>query len=132
MKRLLFILLMLIVSVAGCLAQEKGLFICDAMVFDTTSATRGRILVEVSPTKNQVLYNYGKSHAQTFYLENVVKIIGRDCIVKGRATNMDSISLFYTDGLLMGGVITAKIFVVRTGRCREVRTVFTRQNITSN
>ena len=132
MKRLLFIALMLIVSIAGCAAQEKGLFICDAMVFDSTSVKQGRILVEVSPRKNQVKFRYGSKGAQVFYLENVVKIIGNDCIIKGRATNLDAISLFYTDGYLVGGVVVKKVFVVRTGRYREIKTEFTRQNITSN
>ena len=133
MKRLLFIALMLIVSIAGCAAQqEKGLFICDAMVFDSTSVKQSRILVEVSPTKNQVKFKYGSKGAQVFYLETVVKIVGNDCIVKGRATSMDAISLFYTDGYLMGGVVVKKVFVVRTGRYREIKTEFTRQNITSN
>ena len=132
MRRLLFILLMLIVSVAGCLAQERGLFICDYMTFDTTSATQGRLLLEVSPTKNQVSFNYGTTSAKIFYLENVVQILGRDCIIKGQATNTDKIRLFYTDGLLVGGVVTRSMFVARTGRYREIKTEFTRQNITSN
>ena len=132
MKSIIIIVILLIVSVAGCFAQEKGLFICDAMTFDTSSTTAGRLLLEVSPTKNQVSFNYGTSTAKIFYLENVVQILGRDCIIKGQATNTDKIKLFYTDGLLVGGVVTRSIFVARTGRYREIKTEFTRQNITSN
>ncbi len=131
MRRLLFICLLLIVSIAGCAAQERGLFVCDAMTFDTTSSTTGRILVEVSPSKNQVEFNFATKKAQIFYLENVVKIIGRDCIVKGQATNTDKIKLFYTDGLLVGGIVTRSVFVPRTGRYREIKTEFTRQTLTS-
>ena len=95
MKSIIIIVILLIVSVAGCFAQEKGLFICDAMTFDTSSATRGRILVEVSPNKNQVEFNFATAKAKIFYLENVVQILGRDCIIKGQATNTDKIKLFY-------------------------------------
>ena len=132
MKSILIIVLLLIVSIAGCAAQEKGLFICDQITFDSTSATPGRLLLEVSPNKNQVEFNFGTKSRQIFYLQNVVEIIGHDCIVKGQATNTDKIKLFYTDGLLVGGLVTRSIFVPRTGRYREVRIEFTRQQLTSN
>ena len=132
MRRLLFILLMLIVSVAGCVAQEKGMFIADAMTFDTTSVTQGRLVLEVSPTRNVVIFNYGTPKAVTFYLENVIQVLGRDAIVKGGATNSDEIRLYYTDGLLVGGLVTREVFVPRTGRYRTIKTEFTRQNLTSN
>ena len=131
MKSILIIVLLLIVSIAGCAAQEKGLFICDEITFDSTSATPGRLLLEVSPNKNQVEFNFGTKNRQIFYLQNVVEIMGHDCIVKGQATNTDKIRLFYTNGLLVGGLVTRSIFVPRTGRYREVRTEFTRQQLTS-
>ena len=131
MKSILIIVLLLIVSIAGCAAQEKGLFICDQMTFDSTSATPGRLLLEVSPNKNQVEFNFGTKNRQIFYLQNVVEIMGHDAIVKGQATNTDKIRLFYTNGLLVGGLVTRSIFVPRTGRYREVRIEFTRQQLTS-
>ena len=132
MRRLLFILLMLIVSVAGCVAQEKGIFIVDAMTFDTTSARRSRVLIEVSPTKNTVDYQFGTAQVKTFYLERVIKVEGRDATIRGGSTGNETIKLYYTDGLLVGGVVIKTVFVVRTGRYREIKTEFTRQQITSN
>ena len=132
MKRILFIVLLFIVCISGCFAQERGMFVADFMEFDSTSQTTGRVMIEISPTKNEVTWNFGHAKKKkTFYLENVCQIIGHDCIVKGRATNMDQIRLYYTDGLLVGGLITKKVFVPRTGRCREVTTEFTRQTLTS-
>ena len=133
MKGIIIIIIMLIVSIAGCFAQERGMFICEAITFDTTSQIQGRVLVEISPTKNQVEFNFGdKRKAQTFYLENSVQIIGDDCIIKGRATSMDVIRLFYTKGLLVGGLISKQVFVPRTGRYRTINVEFTRQTLTSN
>ena len=106
------------------------MFLCDAMTFDSTSQAAGRVALEISPVKNEVTWNFGKQE-QKFYLEQRAQIIGHDAIIKGRATNMDAITLHYTDGLLVGGLITKKIFVARTGRYRQVNTEFTRQTLTS-
>ena len=131
MKSIIIIVILLIVSVAGCFAQEKGLFICDAMTFDTTSARRSRILIEVSPTSNTVDYQFGTAKVRKFYLERLIKVEGRDATIKGGSTGNETIELYYTDGLLVGGVMVKTIFVARTGRYREIKTEFTRQTLTS-
>ena len=131
MKSIIIIVILLIVSVAGCFAQEKGLFICDAMTFDTSSTTPGRVLVEISPTKNQVSFNYGTDKAEIFYLENQIYRNGSDVTIKGRATSFNTIALYYMDGLLIGGVVSRRVFVPRTGRYRYVQTEFTKQELTS-
>ena len=132
MKSILIIVILLIVSVAGCFAQEKGLFICDAMTFDTSSTTPGRVLVEISPTKNQVSFNYGTDKAEIFYLENqIYRDAAGDVTIKGRATSFNTIALYYMQGLLIGGVVSRRVFVPRTGRYKYVQTEFTKQTITS-
>ncbi len=122
MKSILIIVLLLLVSIAGCFAQEKGMFLCDAMTFDSTSQIQGKLVLEVSRYKNEAWVQ-----GQTFYLTNNPRIIGRDCILEGRATNYDKINLFYTKGLLVGGVITKRVFVPRTGRYRNIIKEFTRK-----
>ena len=130
MKSILLIILFIVVCISGCFAQEKGIFICDYMQFDSTATTKaGRILIEVSPTKNQVEFNYGTAKTQTFYLERVVKIEGEDCTIKGGDTNMNQITLYYTKGLLVGGLIEKHVF--KEGRYKDVRIEFTRQTLTS-
>ena len=65
MKSILLIILLFLVCISGCVAQEKGIFIVDAMTFDTTSARRSRVLIEVSPTKQHsrlpIRYGSGKN-----------------------------------------------------------------------
>ena len=68
MKSILLIILLFLVCISGCVAQEKGIFIVDAMTFDTTSARRSRVLIEVSPTKNTVDYQFGTAQVKNVLL----------------------------------------------------------------